>query len=51
MYNWIHDDITWCNKEDCEHKDCFRHLANRKNKEGWFSLAELKNTEYCPYKE
>lgn len=51
MYNWIHDDITWCGNECCN-TSCERNLANRLNKEGLFSMALLKGTPACPlYKE
>ena len=48
---WMHDDITWCGYSECEHKDCFRNLADKQSKSDWFSMAELKNTDLCPYKD
>lgn len=47
LYNWIHDDITWCGNE-CSHTECFRHPSNRLNKEGWYSAAMFKGTATCP---
>lgn len=48
MYEWIHDDITWCGNE-CSHTDCERHLSNRLTKGGMYSAALFKGTEMCPY--
>lgn len=48
------DDITYCynSKADCEHKDCFRHISNRK-KPGTYpdicTMSYLKDTPNCPY--
>ena len=47
MYNWIHDDITWCGDE-CYNIDCERNLSNKLNKDGLFSMALFKNTPTCP---
>ena len=44
---WIHDDITWCMNE-CSHTECFRNMANRLTKGGYFSAAMFKGTETCP---
>lgn len=51
MYEWMHDDITWCGNE-CSHTDCERNLANRLSGPGIpFSMSLFKNTETCPYYE
>jgi len=50
MYEWIHDDITWCG-EECSYTDCERNLANRLSKTGWYSAAMFKGTEMCPHRE
>lgn len=48
------DDIAYCyNSEiDCEHKDCFRHISNRKKSRTYpdiFTMSCLKDTPDCPY--
>ena len=50
LYEWIHDDITWCGNE-CFHTECERNLANKLSKEGLFSVALFKGTEMCPLHE
>ena len=50
LYDWIHDDITWCGNE-CSHVECERNLQNRLNKTGYYSAAMFKGTEMCPLKE
>lgn len=46
---FFEDDICWCgNSNECNNIDCFRHLNNRKTKEGIFTVGLLKDTEYCP---
>lgn len=50
MYEWMHDDICWCGSE-CDNTECERHLSNRISKTGIYTMAELKNTNYCPLKE
>ena len=47
LYEWFHDDITWCGNE-CSHIECERNLANRLDKTGLFSAAMFKDTEICP---
>lgn len=47
MYEWIHDDITWCGNE-CSNTACERNLANRLSHNGMFSMALFRNTETCP---
>ena len=47
MYEWIHDDITWCGNE-CSYTECERNMANRLSKVGMFSAALFKGTETCP---
>ena len=48
MYEWFHDDITWCGNE-CSHTECERNIANRLTKGGLISMALFKDTETCPY--
>ena len=48
LYEWIHDDITWC-ADECSHTDCERHISNRLSKQGMFSAAMFKGTPTCPY--
>ena len=50
LYEWFHDDITWCGNE-CSHTDCERNIINRLAKDGPFSMSLFKNTEMCPYRE
>ena len=47
MYEWIHDDITWCGNE-CSYTKCERNIVNKLSKEGMFSMALFKDTETCP---
>ena len=47
MYEWIHDDITWCGNE-CSNTSCERNMVNRLSHEGFFSMALFKGTEVCP---
>ena len=47
LYEWLHDDITWCANE-CGHFECERNLQNRLQKTGLYSAAMFKNTETCP---
>ena len=51
--SWLfEDDICWCgNSDSCKNTDCFRHLDNRKVKEGIYTIALLKDTEFCPLNE
>ena len=51
LYEWFHDDITWCGNE-CSNTKCERNMANRLQNEGLFSMALFKGTKTCPlYKE
>ncbi len=51
LYEWFHDDITWCGNE-CSYTACERNLINKLSKEGPFSCSLFKDTETCPlYKE
>ena len=51
LYEWLHDDITWCGNE-CSHTECERNIVNRLSHEGLFSMAMFKGTPTCPlYKE
>ena len=47
LYEWFHDDITWCSNE-CSHTECERNQANMLDKSGLHSYALFKNTETCP---
>jgi len=47
LYEWMHDDITWCGNE-CSHTECERNLQNRLTKGGYYSAAMFKDTEMCP---
>jgi hypothetical protein len=47
LYEWFHDDITWCGNE-CHYTECERNLANRLMKDGLYSAAMFKDTEMCP---
>lgn len=47
LYEWLHDDITWCGNE-CDHTECERNLVNRLSWEGLFSMSMFKGTETCP---
>lgn len=50
LFEWIHDDITWCANE-CSHTECERNLANRLMKDGLYSAAFFKDTEMCPLED
>ncbi len=51
LYEWFHDDITWCGNE-CSNIACERNLCNRLMQGGLYSAAMFKDTEMCPlYKE
>ena len=47
LYEWFHDDITWCGNE-CSNTECERNLANRLTKGGYYSAALFKGTSMCP---
>lgn len=47
LYEWIHDDITWCGN-DCYYTECERNSANRLSHEGLLSIALFRDTEMCP---
>lgn len=47
LYEWFHDDITWCGDE-CSYTECERNLANKLSKTGLYSAAMFKGTEMCP---
>jgi hypothetical protein len=48
MYEWIHDDITWCIHDECSNTECERNIINRLTKGGLYSAADFRGTEYCP---
>ena len=39
-------DITWC-AEECDHVECYRNLKNKPSDNRIFSMAYLKDTEFC----
>lgn len=46
---WFKDDICWCaDSHECKNDDCFRHMLNRTQRQGMFTMSHLKNTELCP---
>ena len=46
---WFEDDICWCaDSNECTNDDCFRHMLNRTQRQGIFTMGHLKNTELCP---
>lgn len=47
LYEWFHDDITWCGNE-CSYIECERNIVNRLSHEGLFSMTMFKDTEICP---
>ena len=47
LYEWIHDDITWCGNE-CYFTKCERNITNKLSKAGLYSVALFKGTEMCP---
>ena len=43
------DDICWCaDSHECKNDDCFRHMLNRTQRQGIFTMGHLKYTELCP---
>lgn len=48
LYDWIHDDITWCADNDCPLMNCMRNPKNMANPVGYHSYALFRNTEECP---
>ena len=50
LYEWFHDDITWCGNE-CSYTKCERNLQNRLTKGGLYSAAMFKGTEMCPLED
>ena len=49
MQMWFEDsDICWCaDSIKCTNTKCFRHLANKNDKERIFTCGSLMGTEYC----
>lgn len=47
------DDICWCaDSERCTHTECFRHMDNRTQKVGIFTMSHLMGVEnLCPLTE
>lgn len=50
LYEWFHDDITWCANE-CSYTKCERNIVNRLEKGGLYSAAFFKETEMCPLED
>ena len=50
LYEWFHDDITWCGNE-CSNRECERNIVNRLQTGGLISMALFKDTETCPLYE
>lgn len=48
--SWMMDDITWC-ADECDNKECFRHLSHKSAQTRFFSMSNLKGTELCPLTE
>ena len=51
LYEWFHDDITWCINDECPHTECERNIQNRLTKGGYYSAADFRSTEYCLIKQ
>ena len=51
LYEWLHDDITWCIDDECPNLECERNIQNRLTKGGYFSAAMFKGTEMCPLED
>jgi hypothetical protein len=47
MYEWMHDDITWCGNE-CSNTKCERNITNKILKEGIFTMSLFRETTTCP---
>lgn len=49
MQMWFEEsDICWCaDSIKCTNTKCFRHLANKNDKERIFTCGSLMGTEYC----
>ena len=48
VYEWIHDDITWCVEAACPVESCMRNQVNMINRTGLHSYAMFKGTAECP---
>ena len=48
MIAFIHDDITWCMKDNCPIINCMRNKKNMMNPSGLHSYAEFNKTDECP---
>ena len=44
--SWISDDICWCGN-DCDELKCDRNYKNRRPRPGIYTMALLRDTEYC----
>lgn len=52
MMDFINDDICWCaDSHECKNDDCFRHMLNRTQRTGVFTMSHLKYTELCPLRK
>ena len=43
----MHDDITWCDDNDCPIIGCFRNPKNMMDKTGWHSYAHFRDCDEC----
>lgn len=50
LYEWIYDDITWCENE-CSNIKCERNISNRLCKDPVYSYSYFKDTDMCLLKE
>lgn len=44
---FFENDRTFCNNEDCECRECYRHLANVVGKPRFLSLSMFEGTKEC----
>jgi Mor family transcriptional regulator len=47
MTGYRTDDITFCSRDKCPIKRCYRHPGNRINKDIPYSVADYENTKFC----
>lgn len=48
LSDWIHDDITWCIRNNCPMVTCRRNPVNMINRSGLHSYAVFMGTSECP---
>lgn len=51
LYEWMHDDQTWCIADECPRTECERNIANRLSKGGYYSAEDFRNTDMCPHRK